>query len=344
MEQKRMMWLDIARGLAMFCIMYGHVLEQSVGPRKWMYSWHVPVFFLITAILLSIKTDWQRMTFRELFIKDLKNILYPYLIFTMIEVIIKGFTISIKDALIGLFHLCILDGLQVFWFLSALFLARQLFFQLMKRTRKKEVIAVCTVIVIIVTSMVSAALRRFDLQNRTAYYSYVFLNICDRSFIGFVFLVLGFAGANRLRSIRLNHMMKGVVLVCMFVFSISLFRYNSVDLISSRIGNPFLFYPLAIAGSVFIFILSDILSHFRVSEIIRFMGCNSIVFLVTHVQVRNLLAFLFPSINREYKGLFFVMLVVIEYGVAWLVIRYLPYLYKFPSLRGKGKSRQPDKA
>ncbi len=328
----------------MFCVLYGHVLEKGDVPRKWMYSWHMPIFFLITAILLSIKTDWQRMTYRELFIKDMRNIMYPYLIFNMIEVIIKGFTSSIKDALIGLFHLCILDGLETLWFLSALFLARQLFFQLMKRTRKKEVIVVCTVIVIIVTSMACAAFKRLDLQNRTAYYMYVFLNICNRSFIGFVFLILGFAGANHLRSIRLDHTIKGVVLVCMFLFSVFLFKYNSVNLRFSEIGNPFLFYPLAIAGSVFIFILSDILSHFRASEVILFMGCNSIVFLVTHIQVRNLLAFLFPSISREYKGLFLAMLVVVEYGVTWVIIRYLPYLYKYPSLRGKGKKRQPDKA
>lgn len=339
MEKKRIIWLDIARGLAMLCVIYGHV-----GSRRWIYTWHMPAFFLITAILLSINTNWKQMTFRELFVKDAKSLLYPYLVFGMIEVIIKCFSSSVKAALIGLFHLCILDGLGALWFLSALFIARQLFFQLMKRTQKREVIVVCAVIAIVVTSIISTALGRFDLQSRTMRLLYCFLNIYNRSVIGFIFLVLGFAGADYLRCVRLNSLTKGIGLVCMLFFSVFFFRYNSAELRFSTIGNPLLFYPLAIAGSVFIFILSDFLSRFHLSEVIRFMGCNSIVFLVTHIQVRNLLEFLFDIDRKKSAVLLFLMLVAVEYGVTWVIIRYLSWLYRFPIIPTVGKNGRPDKA
>lgn len=342
MEQKRIIWLDIARGLAMFCVIYGHVLRRDIGLGKWMYSWHIPVFFLITAILLSMKTDWKQMTFRELFIKDMKSILYPYLIFNIIEVIIMSFTSSVKDALIGVIHFCLFDGLQTLWFLSALFVSRQIFFQLMKRTQKKEVIAAFVVTVILVTSLFAAVGSWFDSRGGIYKSLYAFANIGNRSFIGLVFLIIGYTGSNYLRSIRLSYLVKGVALFCSLLFSVCLFNYNSVDLRFSKIGNPLLFYTLAIAGSVFVFLLSDILSHFRLSDIIRFMGSNSIVFLITHIPVRNFLAFLFPSIDREHKVLFFLMLVVIEYCVVWLMIRYLPFLYKFPKKRDNRKVGQPD--
>lgn len=344
MEQKRIAYLDVARGLAMFGVIYGHVLSRNTGLGKWIYSWHMPIFFLITAILLSRKTEWKQMTYRDLFVKDMKSIMYPYLVFNFIEVITMCFASSVREALKGLFHFCVFDGLQALWFLSALFIARQMFFQLMKRTEKKEVITACVVIVILVTSLFSAARGWVDSQNKPVYtLLYNFANIGNRTLIGFVFLVLGFVSANHLHSIRLRPFVKVVVLLCTLLFSISLFDYNSVDLRFSKIGNPLLFYSLAIAGSVSVFILSDYISHFRSSKVILFMGTNSIVFLATHIPIRDLLAFFFPSIDMEYKELFFLMLIAVEYGVVWLVIRYLPYLYKFPRSQDNRKKAQHDK-
>ena len=343
MGQKRIIWLDIARGLAMFCVIYGHVLPRNAGPGKWMYSWHIPIFFLITAILLSMKDDWQQMTYRELIIKDSKSILYPYFVFNMIDVTIMCFTSSVKAALNGVLHFCLFDGLQALWFLSALFISRQLFFQLMKRTTKKEVIWAFVVTVLLITSTFSAVKSWFDSQGGIYKSLYMLANIGNRSLIGLVFMIIGYTATNFLRSIRLSYLTKGVTLFFTLILSVSLFDYNSVDFHFSLIGNPLLFYSLAIAGSVFIFILSDILSHFRLSGIIRFMGSNSIVFLITHLPVRQVLAFLFPSIDNKHKVVFFLMLVVVEYCVVWLVIRYLPFLYKLPRKQVNRKVGQADK-
>ncbi len=331
MEHKRIIWLDIARGLAMLCVIYGHVLPRNVGFGKWIYSWHMPIFFIITGILLSIKDDWKKMTYCQLFKKDIKSIMYPYAIFNVIEVIKICFTISIKDALTGVFHFCILDGLQALWFLSALFVARQIFFQLLKHTNKKEIVIAFVAIIIFASSMISIAggyLANLDRDMRIIDKLYKFVIIYNRSLIGFIFLMFGFTCTNYLRSFRFNYFAKIVLLVCLFVFSASLFDFNSVDLHFSNIGNPLLFYLLAIAGSACIFIFSDIISHFFVASVIRFVGCNSIVFLITHIPIRDMLAFFLPSIDKGNKMLFFIILIAVEYGIVWLITRYLPRLYR----------------
>ena len=331
MEQKRIIWLDIARGLAMLCVIYGHVLPRNAGFGKWIYSWHMPIFFIITGILLSQKDNWKQMTYCQLFKKDTKSIMYPYIIFNVIEVIIMSFTSSIKDALTGVFHFCILDGLQALWFLSALFVARQIFFQLIKHINKKEIIIVCVIIIIVVSSMISIAggwLANLDGNMRITEKLYKFAIIYNRSLIGFIFLILGFECTNYLRSFRFNCFAKIVLLVCLLVFSAALFDFNSVDLHLSSIGNPLLFYLLAIVGSACIFISSDILSHFFLSTVICFVGRNSIVFLITHIPIRDMLAFFLPSIDKENKMLFFIILIVVEYGIVWLITRYLPRLYR----------------
>ncbi len=315
----------------MLCVIYGHVLPRNVGFGKWIYSWHIPIFFIITGILLSIKDDWKKMTFFQLFKKDIKSIMYPYVVFNVIEVIIMSFTSSIKDALTGAFHFCILDGLQALWFLSALFIARQIFFQLINHTNKKGIITACVAIIIIVSSMISIAggwLANLNEHMKILEKLYKFIIIYNRSLIGVIFLMLGFAGTNYLRSFRSNCFTKIILLVCLFVFSVAFFDFNSVDLHFSSIGNPLLFYPLAIAGSAFIFILSDIISHFFLSTVIRFVGRNSIVFLVTHIPIRDMLAFFLPSIDKGNKMLFFIILIVVEYGIVWLITKYLPRMYR----------------
>ena len=92
-----------------------------------------------------------------------------------------------------------------------------------------------------------------------------------------------------------------------------------------------MYYLLAVAGSVFIFILSDLISHWRLLDPVRFVGVNSIVFLITHIPVRNLLAAIFPSVDQGHKAWFFLMVLAVDYGVTWIVIRYLPFLYKLTS-------------
>ena len=335
MEQKRIVWLDIARGLAMLGVIYGHVLPRTAGFGKWIYSWHMPIFFLITGILLAARDNWRQMTFRELFLKDLKSIMYPYLVFNIIEVIIMSFSLPLKEVLTGVFHFCILDGLQALWFLSALFIARQVFFQLMKRTGRKDVIASFVTLVVIATSLFSYLPRWINTRSGIGRQLYMTANIGNRSLIGFVFVVLGFACAGYLHSILRDRVTKFLCMAGLLIFSVALFDYNSVGLRFSKIGNPALFYSSAVAGSVFIFILSDIISQFRLTEVFRFVGINSIVFLITHIPVRDLLAAIFPSVDQGHKMWFFLMVVVADYGVTWIVIRYLPFLYKWPGLPGR---------
>ena len=336
MEQKRIGWLDIARGLAMLGVIYGHVLPREAGFGKWIYSWHMPIFFLITGILLAARDDWRKMSFRDLFVKDLKSIMYPYLIFNIIEVVIVGFTSSLKDALTGVFHFCILDGLQALWFLSALFIARQVFFQLMKRTGRKDVIAAFVTAVAIATSLFAYLPRWINTRSGIMHQLYLTGNIGNRSLIGFVFLMLGFAGAGYLHSIMRDRGKKILCMAGLLIISVALFNYNSAGLRFSKIGNPALYYLLAVAGSVFIFILSDLISNWRLMEGVRFVGVNSIVFLITHIPVRNLLAAIFPSVDQGHKAWFFLMVLAVDYGVCWIVIRYLPFLYKW-----KGRPKVP---
>jgi acyltransferase len=324
---KRTSWIDVARGLAMLGVLYGHVLPREFGFGKWIYSWHMPVFFVITGILLFANDGWRGRTFRELFVRDLKAIMYPYLVWNVIEAVTMVFRFSLRDAAVGVFHFCMLDGLQTLWFLSALFVARQLLFQMLKRTEKRRGLVLALAVSVVVTAafshLGSSGLADGGLVGKL----WGFANIANRSVQGFVFLTLGYLGAGCLAGRTISRGEKAAVLVGSVLFGVFAFGFNTVDLRFSKIGNPLLFYPLAIAGSAALFVASEAIAKFRASELLAWIGRNTIVLLVTHIPVRDLLAVLLPTLDTEMKPLFFLVFLAAEAGVVVFFSRYLPWLF-----------------
>ena len=66
---KRLNWIDQARGLAIFMVVYGHNFP-SIEP--YIYSVHVPLFFLISGIFQPAVVSSQQ------WIRRVKQLLIPY--------------------------------------------------------------------------------------------------------------------------------------------------------------------------------------------------------------------------------------------------------------------------
>lgn len=65
--------MDIARGIAMLCIIMGHFGIATVN--RFVYSFHVPFFFLLNGYFYS-----QRGTWKEFILTKAKQLLIPYAI------------------------------------------------------------------------------------------------------------------------------------------------------------------------------------------------------------------------------------------------------------------------
>lgn len=72
-KKKRLGYMDIARGIAMLCIIMGHFGIATVN--RFVYSFHVPFFFLLSGYFYS-----QRGTWKEFVLTKAKQLLIPYAI------------------------------------------------------------------------------------------------------------------------------------------------------------------------------------------------------------------------------------------------------------------------
>ena len=93
----------MAKGIGILCIIAGHMGIEAIS--KVVFTFHVPLFFIISGYFLSRKAD-----FRSFISKKYKGIIVPY-IFTSFILIIA---VACKDALKGLWNKVLPDMLAVF--------------------------------------------------------------------------------------------------------------------------------------------------------------------------------------------------------------------------------------
>lgn len=118
----RLEYVDMAKGLAMIGVFFGHHLVLSDYFTKWFWSWHIPIFFFVTG-LCSQKLFINNT--KKTFIDGIKNIFLPYavtmiLLSICIVVVTHG---SYIDLLYRLFDDLLYKETPL-WFMMALFWGR----------------------------------------------------------------------------------------------------------------------------------------------------------------------------------------------------------------------------
>ena len=95
MDNKRIEWIDSARGIAILLVVIGHVLGGYTGnyglPQYQriinllvdiIYSFHMPLFFMISGYVFGLKKyNWSKSNY-VVFVKyKAKTLLVPYFLF-----------------------------------------------------------------------------------------------------------------------------------------------------------------------------------------------------------------------------------------------------------------------
>ena len=142
-ETRRIDWIDALRGLAMFFVIWGHTFPTNKwGIRKYIYSFHLPLFFFISGLNFR---DSDRLSFKEFLKKRIKSLIIPYIIINIVCYLIMLILFNLhviesfsywKD-FVGIFY----SHSEVFiqpsgpsWFLITLFLTEMIFFFLKKNS------------------------------------------------------------------------------------------------------------------------------------------------------------------------------------------------------------------
>ncbi|MBO7382078.1 MAG: acyltransferase family protein, partial [Muribaculaceae bacterium] len=163
MATKRIEWIDYARALSIWLIVFGHSSINSDVVNQYLNSFHVAVFFMISGLF---EKNLEESNLKTRITKGIKTLLLPYFFFNIIGLFscwispyihpelyygVSGINIW-RNAIIGIFlfddvvtpHSFLPIGPT--WFLASLFLCKVLFCLFLKVIDLKTIIRIVLII------------------------------------------------------------------------------------------------------------------------------------------------------------------------------------------------------
>lgn len=325
--KKRIEWLDLLKGWGMILVMFAHAsLPDEL--RKYIYTFHMPLFFFISGYLLSIN---KYNNIKEFLKSKLKSLLIPYFIFSifnyMFYLIFSRFANHVSEnpikPLLGIFigirgtdwTLC--NG--TLWFILVLFISELLLYFIIElSTDNNKTISLCLFIFSLIGYL---------------YSNFIGIRLVwsiDIAFTAVVFLGIGYL-------IKKNNYIekygdKKYILVSLIISIITGMINTEVNMFGSVYGNYILFYLSAISG-IYLNIL--IIKELPNIKTVNFIGKNTFVYLALHQYVvysvlkkisEKLLGHVTNSISMTIISILFVCItVLVLYPFIKFVNKFIPF-------------------
>lgn len=294
--KKRLEYFDIAKGIGVVLVLIGHLQGEDIfcySPYilpmcEWIFSFHMPLFFIISGMLVSYRNDIDK-DMKTIATKRFKGIMVPYYWFSFFYMTVVVAAYIKKQILIGtvwlnVWYVFSCYGMNVLWFLPALFFGELLFIFLMKKLNTK--VAVTVMIVQCAVAQVLAALLRKGTYDTTIKEgAHQFATMALRPFIVCSFIAIGYFGFKLIEKLNAKSEEKSAVkevvaAATLLVIGFCLVWINhGVDFRSLVFKNVASYYACSVATS---FGMILICKHIRPFKILKFWGVNSLIFMAVH--------------------------------------------------------------
>lgn len=330
-SNKRIEYIDVVRGIAIIAIVWGHVVGSDYGIdllNKWCNFFKIVVFYFIPGYLMGGK---ENISFSNIFKKKLKNLGRPYLVFSIIIIILDFIEVLIDKKNIiklsaDLYRTICFAGIGTLWFLPTLFIGELLFSWAIEKKCLKSLSF--GGIIISILGMVLLKLP----YNETLIFDIITAPIITviKGVIGFLFMVVGmytaFVHKILCTKIKLYHLSNmGIIIIsCLVCSKTALSDFNHLLINSSIIA----WWIACISSCLAImYICKDllmpipILNYFR--KTVAFFGKNSLVIMCTHFSI---LMPIFEKINLPHSWFEFCLIIIIGAGLSVIIEKKIPWI------------------
>lgn len=77
--QNKYDWVDVSKGIVICLMVIGHsTIPECVA--RWIWSFHMPFFFIISALY----TSWEKNTAKDFIYRKIKVLLFPFIVYSLI--------------------------------------------------------------------------------------------------------------------------------------------------------------------------------------------------------------------------------------------------------------------
>lgn len=274
---ERKVYIDYAKGIGIALVVLGHVcyyISQYSILAKWIYSFHMPLFFVITGIITYNKFTTNNYIRLSTIVKKIYHSLFiPYILWSLVYIIppmLYKHTVNYER----IYAVLSFRGVAPIWFLSALFFSQIiLYFYLCSFKYSKCRNYIIVIILAIVTVATSEWYTIFRGNDYIVEYPIIFLL---RVVPSVMFLLCGYEMAR-----YINKSAKVIFSTSLLVFIIvNILSDFNVNMHLYSFSNPYMFIVSGICGSTFI--VSGCVLLKENIHVLQYMGRNSLNIMAIH--------------------------------------------------------------
>lgn len=281
-QTNRLLWVDYAKGIAIILVVYRHILigieRSGIDVSVWLrnaneivYSFRMPLFFILSGIFISRTIEkYQGNAFIKL---KSKTILYPYLVWGVIQITIQIVLSQYTNSQRGLVDYTYLivnpRAIDQLWYLLALFNSSILFFLLSGVLKLNKWILLT---ISLGLYSVSELIEHISLFHDLFYY--------------FFFLVLGHVFKQVFIDDTYRHYLKSPKIL---LLSLPFFFASQWYWLSHQDMNLILFIPITLIGCFVIYSISFILAERNWFSVITIAGKHSLQIYLMHLLVVSMI-------------------------------------------------------
>ncbi len=265
--KERIHWIDIAKGFAIICVFTGHTISSPPEAVSFVYSFHMPLFFLMSGYCFSARRE-----FKNFAVNKLKSIILP--IFSL------GLTGAIAIALsVCFFKREAVDWKWTFlnpfvqykehsllWYLPCLFAALMIFYGIVKLLKDKNVPIIILSFALGGASYAAVRFLNFD----TPWNIPTALTAMPLIAVGYVMKKTDFS--QKLRRIWIPFVSFAG---CIIAGGCNSEFFGETEMHTNCYGNIVLFYIAALCGSVMVMSISVLIKK---NAVLEYFGRNSLIF------------------------------------------------------------------
>lgn len=272
--EKRLDWIDNAKGIGILLVVLAH-LSIDENLQVAIYSFHLPLFFIISGMMLFHNQGWKKLNFKEFIIKKLKSLIYPYFTLSlfMFIMIVPSTLIShnFRYFITFIVDTLTFQGYSALWYLPNLFASEILFFvvykYIMPIMKKNWNVVFLTIfyaftafLILFVYKLIPdiTILKIINLK-------LIILGFILRTFVSYIFIHTGYIIFEKTKefSVFKNKICLFFICLVLFIGSNLLSLLNKgIDLHYTLIGNnPLIYIICSIMGSITLLIMCYCLSN-----------------------------------------------------------------------------------
>lgn len=333
----RIEYIDLAKAIGIILVIAGHVVSSDTDAKKVIYSFHMPLFFLLSGMLMMVRDKYSRETWETLITKKAKGLLTPYILWGLIYA-----SFSFKHTALILYGtretLIAAESLTSLWFLPVMFLAfliAEVVLQISSRVDRHWFGISAGVIVLATIGFLAPHHPKYGDPWGI-----------DIAFVAASFMLVGIllkAGVEKLTDNKIRIV---ILIVSLLLFIITVRHSDSsigyVLMANAEYGNVIRFFLCALFGCVAVLMASLLLSRCHI-KIAQSIGQKTLGVFLVHKPIVELGRSVVTKLGFSFDNPIFVLLItivtlVVSFVIVTIIEMIIPELIGLKQKTNRGKT------